>query len=88
MKANLYYFSGTGNSLYIAKKLKAEMENEANKNKANNSQVNNSQSDNGQSDNSKEDSNSHKQETIIHDIKIIPIQKIINPAVVEEQSDC
>ena len=82
MKANLYYFSGTGNSLYIAKKLKAKMENEANKNKANNSQ-----SDNSQSDNSKEDSNNHKQETIIHDIKIIPIQKLINQEVVEDQSD-
>lgn len=77
MKATLYYFSGTGNSLYIAKKLKEEMERESDKNNVNSSQ----------SDNSKEDSNNHKQETIIHDIKIIPIQKLINQEVVEDQSD-
>ena len=32
MKASFYYFSGTGNSLYISKKLKEEMEQEAGKN--------------------------------------------------------
>ena len=77
MKATLYYFSGTGNSLYIAKKLKEEMERESDKNNVNSSQ----------SDNSKEDKNNHNQETLITEIEIVPIQKVIKREVVLDQSD-